>query len=257
MKDIQASGQRVVSFLDDMVDLSRIETGKIDLAFTNQNLNELVENCVAVMQPQANRERIIIRTSLAHALPQVTADARALRQVTMNLISNSIRLASAGGQIIVSTALNDRGEVVGYSTSSSATVAWIWTPTSGFRLVGSTASSTLHDEKALDINNEGQVVGESFSNGAFHAFVWTASGGTRRLPTFTDRDDAHAIGINDHGQIVGQVVTGSRFRAALWTLSSRASRGPLVVIQGGGASAGSPGMTSECTRIQPVSVSGD
>ena len=63
------------------------------------------------MQPQANRERIIIRTSLAHALPQVTADMRALRQVTMNLISNSIRLASAGGQVIVSTALNDRGDV--------------------------------------------------------------------------------------------------------------------------------------------------
>jgi signal transduction histidine kinase len=63
------------------------------------------------MQPQANRERIIIRTSLAHALPQIFADARALRQVTMNLVSNSIRLASAGGQVIVSTALTDRGEV--------------------------------------------------------------------------------------------------------------------------------------------------
>jgi len=64
-----------------------------------------------VMQPQANRERIIIRTSLAHALPQVSADARALRQIAMNLIGNSIRLASAGGQVIVSTALTDRGEV--------------------------------------------------------------------------------------------------------------------------------------------------
>jgi PAS domain S-box-containing protein len=112
MKDIHASGQRVMSFIDDMVDLSRIETGKIDLAFANQNLNELVENCVAVMQPQANRERIIIRTSLAHTLPPVVADARALRQIAMNLIGNSIHLAKAGGQVIVSTALSDFGEVV-------------------------------------------------------------------------------------------------------------------------------------------------
>ena len=112
MKDIRASGQRVISFIDDMLDLSRIETGKIDLAFTNQNLNELVENCVAVMQPQANRERIIIRTSLAHTLPPVVADARALRQIAMNLIGNSIHLAKAGGQVIVSTALSDFGEVV-------------------------------------------------------------------------------------------------------------------------------------------------
>ncbi|QWG20747.1 PAS domain S-box protein [Bradyrhizobium sediminis] len=112
MKDIRASGERVIAIINDLLDLSRIETGKLDLAFTNQNLNELVESCVAVMQPQANRERIIIRTSLAHALPPVVADARALRQITLNLIGNSIHLANAGGQVIVSTALSDFGEVV-------------------------------------------------------------------------------------------------------------------------------------------------
>jgi len=112
MKDIRASGERVNSIINDLLDLSRIETGKLDLTFTSQNLNELVESCVAVMQPQANRERIIIRTSLAHTLPPVIADARALRQITLNLIGNSIHLANAGGQVIVSTALSDFGEVM-------------------------------------------------------------------------------------------------------------------------------------------------
>ena len=112
MKDIRASGERVIAIINDLLDLSRIETGKLDLAFANQNLNDLVEQCVAVMQPQANRERIIIRTSLAHMLPPVVADARALRQITLNLIGNSIHLANAGGQVIVSTALSDFGEVV-------------------------------------------------------------------------------------------------------------------------------------------------
>lgn len=111
MKDIRASGERVIAIIDDLLELSRIETGKLDLNFANLNLNELVEACVTVMQPQANRERIIIRTSLGHALPQVSADARAMRQIAMNLISNSIRLASAGGQVIVSTAMTDHGEV--------------------------------------------------------------------------------------------------------------------------------------------------
>jgi PAS domain S-box-containing protein len=111
MKDIRASGERVITIINDLLELSRIETGKLDLNFANLNLNDLVEACVTVMQPQANRERIIIRTSLGHALPQVSVDARAMRQITMNLISNSIRLASAGGQVIVSTALTDRGEI--------------------------------------------------------------------------------------------------------------------------------------------------
>jgi PAS domain S-box-containing protein len=112
MKDIRSSGERVITIINDLLDLSRIETGQLDLAFANQNLNDLVESCVAVMQPQANRERIIIRTSLAHMLPPVVADAGALRQITLNLIGNSIHLANAGGQVIVSTALSDFGEVV-------------------------------------------------------------------------------------------------------------------------------------------------
>ncbi len=112
LKDIRASGERVIAMINDLTELSRIETGKLDLAFTSQNLNELVESCVSVMQPQANRERIIIRTSLAHLLPPVVADAHSLRQITMNLIGNSIHLANPGGQVIVSTALSDHGEVV-------------------------------------------------------------------------------------------------------------------------------------------------
>ncbi|MBR0698065.1 PAS domain-containing protein [Bradyrhizobium lablabi] len=111
-RDIRASGERVIAIVNDLLDLARIETGKLDLAFTSQNLNEMVESCVAVMQPQANRERIIIRTSLAHTLPPVVADTRALRQITLNLIGNSIHLANAGGQVIVSTALSDFGEVM-------------------------------------------------------------------------------------------------------------------------------------------------
>ena len=112
MKDIRACGERVIAIIDDMLNLAKIETGDLDLAFASQNLNELVEQCVAVMQPQANRERIIIRTSLAHQLPPVQADARALRQITLNLISNSIHLANAGGQVIVSTAISDLGDIV-------------------------------------------------------------------------------------------------------------------------------------------------
>ena len=112
MKDIRASGERVIAIVNDLLDLSRIETGRLDLTFANQNLNDLVEQCVAVMQPQANRERIIIRTSLAQTLPPVVADARSLRQITLNLIGNSIHLANAGGQVIVSTALSDFDEVV-------------------------------------------------------------------------------------------------------------------------------------------------
>ena len=64
LKDIHTSGGHLVSLLNDLLDLSKIEAGKLELNFASVDLNELTQQCVALMQPQANRERIIIRTSL-------------------------------------------------------------------------------------------------------------------------------------------------------------------------------------------------
>jgi PAS domain S-box-containing protein len=111
LKDIHASGGHLLSLINDLLDLSKIEAGKLELTFANVSLNDLTQQCVAIMQPQANRERVIIRTSLPPTLPQVVADARSVRQIVLNLLSNSIKFTPAGGQVIVSTALNDNGEV--------------------------------------------------------------------------------------------------------------------------------------------------
>ena len=110
MRDIHTSGEHLVSLINDLLDLSKIEAGKLDLVFASVNLNELVRGCVALMQPQANQQRIIIRSSLAPNLPPVTADARSVRQIVLNLLSNSIKFTGAGGQVIVSTAASERGE---------------------------------------------------------------------------------------------------------------------------------------------------
>ncbi|HEU5274620.1 MAG TPA: HAMP domain-containing sensor histidine kinase, partial [Xanthobacteraceae bacterium] len=112
LRDIRAAGDHAVALLSDMLDLAKIEAGKLELAFAEINLNEAVQACVALVQPHANREQIIIRTSLAPNLPPVVADARHLRQIALKLLSNSIRLTGAGGQVIVSTAPSAAGEPV-------------------------------------------------------------------------------------------------------------------------------------------------
>jgi PAS domain S-box-containing protein len=110
--DIHSSGGYLISLLNDLLDLSKIEAGKLELNLAAVDLNVLTQQCVALMQPQANRERIIIRTALAQPLQPVTADARSVRQIVLNLLSNSIKFTAAGGQVIVSTAQNDAGDVV-------------------------------------------------------------------------------------------------------------------------------------------------
>ncbi|MET0629338.1 MAG: PAS domain S-box protein [Xanthobacteraceae bacterium] len=112
LRDIHASGGHLISLINDLLDLSKIEAGKLELTFAGVSLNDLTQQCVAIMQPQANRERIILRSSLAPKLPQIVADARSVRQIVLNLLSNSIKFTGAGGQVIVSTALTDAHEVV-------------------------------------------------------------------------------------------------------------------------------------------------
>jgi PAS domain S-box-containing protein len=111
LKDIHVSGGHLLSLINDLLDLSKIEAGKLDLSFANVSLNDLTQQCVAIMQPQANRDRVIIRSALAPKLPQVVADARSVRQIVLNLLANSIKFTGAGGQVIVSTALKDDGAV--------------------------------------------------------------------------------------------------------------------------------------------------
>jgi PAS domain S-box-containing protein len=109
---IHASGERLIALLNDLLDLSRIETGKLDLAMTPMSLNEIAQQCVAALQPQANRDRVIIRSSLPANLPTIVADSRAVRQIVLNLLAHSIKFTGAGGQVIVSTARNESGDVV-------------------------------------------------------------------------------------------------------------------------------------------------
>ena len=112
LRDIHVSGSHLLSLINDLLDLSKIEAGKLELSFESVAVNESIQECVALMQPQANRERIIIRTSLAAGVPNVVADPRSFRQILFNLLSNAVKFTKAGGQVIVSTGIEDDGEVV-------------------------------------------------------------------------------------------------------------------------------------------------
>jgi len=71
------------------------------------DVNAVIAECVAIMQPQANRDRVVIRQALAPTMPNIQADLRALRQILLNLLSNAVKFNQPGGQVIVSTGMAD------------------------------------------------------------------------------------------------------------------------------------------------------
>ncbi len=112
LRDIRRSGNHVLDLINDLLDISKIESGKVDLDFDACDLNAIVSESVAMTQPSANKQRIIIRTSLSGMVPKVVADPRSIRQVVLNIVSNSIKYTRQGGQVIVSTVYDENGEVV-------------------------------------------------------------------------------------------------------------------------------------------------
>lgn len=111
LADIHASGSHVISLVNDLLDLARIESGRIELAPEHISLNDVLSGCVALMMPQASREQVVLRTSLANRLPSINVNERALQQIILNLLSNAVKFTNAGGQVIVSTARADDGGV--------------------------------------------------------------------------------------------------------------------------------------------------
>ncbi|RST87038.1 PAS domain S-box protein [Aquibium carbonis] len=112
LRDINRSGNHVLDIVNDLLDISKIEAGEQEMAYEAVSLNDVLAEAVAMMQPQANRERVIIRSSFASRLPEVVADLRSVRQIGLNLLSNAVRFTQPGGQVIVSTSYEASGDVV-------------------------------------------------------------------------------------------------------------------------------------------------
>ena len=109
---MRTSGEHVVNLVNDLLDISRIEAGRLALEFAAVPLNEIVREAIGLMQAQAGRARVVVRSSLSREVPAIVADERTLRQIVMNLLSHSVRHAGPGGQVIVSTSLSDVGEAL-------------------------------------------------------------------------------------------------------------------------------------------------
>ena len=110
--DIHTSGEHLLSLINDLLDLSKVEAGKLELNFTSVNLGELAEHCLKLMEEEARARRVIVRRNFPAGLPNVVADLRSMKQILLNLISNAIKFTAAGGQVIVSGQTRPSGEFV-------------------------------------------------------------------------------------------------------------------------------------------------
>ena len=111
VNDIHSSGAHLLSLIDDLLDLSKVEAGKLELNFTSVSLNDVVEHGLKLVQDQATSARVILRKTIPADLPNVVADLRSMRQIVLNLLTNAIKFTDPGGQVIVSAQVTLAGEL--------------------------------------------------------------------------------------------------------------------------------------------------
>jgi signal transduction histidine kinase len=112
LKDIHASGQHLLSLINDILDLSKIEAGRMEPELTDFHLPQAIENALVLVRERALRRGITLEQSIDPRLGEIQGDERKIKQVLLNLLSNAIKFTPDGGRIDVrAVAVNGSVEV--------------------------------------------------------------------------------------------------------------------------------------------------
>ncbi len=142
LSDILESGRHLLSLINDILDLSKIEAGRMELERTTFHLPNVIENALTLVRERAQRHGITLGRTVDERLGMIDADERKVKQVLLNLLSNALKFTPKGGRIDVrATARDDAVEIsvtdtgVGIAPEDQATVF------EEFRQVGSAAKN--------------------------------------------------------------------------------------------------------------------
>ncbi|WP_421792221.1 PAS domain-containing sensor histidine kinase [Hyphobacterium sp.] len=101
VKDIHTSGQHLLSLINDILDMSKIEAGKMQLQKEPASLATIVEQSLRLVKARADEKSIRLVSELDETLPDLTADPRAMKQVVLNLLSNAVKFTPEEGRVTV------------------------------------------------------------------------------------------------------------------------------------------------------------
>jgi two-component system, NtrC family, sensor kinase len=111
VRDISGSGQHLLSLINDILDLSKIEAGKMEFEPTRFSLEAAVGNAITLIRERALRQNLAVSADLAADIGLITADERKFKQVLINLLTNAVKFTYPGGWVRVS-AKRDKNDVV-------------------------------------------------------------------------------------------------------------------------------------------------
>ena len=123
--DVLYSSRHLLDLINGVLDLSKVEAGKLELEFSDVNLKVLLENSLIMVKEKAMKHGIRLSTEIEEILETIRADERKLKQIMYNLLSNAVKFTPDGGEIRLSvnlaqsSKLNDQGKSGPFQLSAS------------------------------------------------------------------------------------------------------------------------------------------
>ena len=110
--DIHDSGTHLLSLINDILDLSKIEAGKFELHEEPIDLERATKSCFRIMRDRAEEAGVNLEHRFPHGLPHLKADPRAVKQILLNLLSNAVKFTGQGGRVLVYPNFSEGGDLV-------------------------------------------------------------------------------------------------------------------------------------------------
>jgi PAS domain S-box-containing protein len=109
--DIKASGSLLLEIINDILDLSKIESGNEELHESDVDVERVISSCTRLMAERAEGAEVGLETDLQPSLPGIHADERKLKQILINLMSNAVKFTPEGGKVTVAASVSESGGV--------------------------------------------------------------------------------------------------------------------------------------------------
>ncbi len=111
IEDIQHSGNHLNELIIDLLDVSAIEAGKLELNEEELDVKEQIEHSIRLISPRAKRRNVSFRVSVSDTMPTLYADSRRLKEILLNILSNAVKFSHEGGEVSLEAQFNSGGWV--------------------------------------------------------------------------------------------------------------------------------------------------
>jgi len=193
LKDVLGSSRHLLSLINDVLDLSKVEAGKMQLELAEVPIRELLENSLVMVKEKALKHQLRLGVDLDGVPERLLADERKIKQVVYNLLSNAVKFTPAGGEVRLGAALQEAAQLQGCPISTEGHAQWlsVWVADTGIGLEAEDLRRVFNPfeqvESSLSRKFQGTGLGLTLTRKMVELHsgaIWAESAGTGKGSSF-------------------------------------------------------------------------